>query len=109
MSARISIEPIFLVGQACSGVYEEAFFPETRKFSERRPAIRLCQACPVLGQCAAYAAQLVESRAISGCVIASVYVPNVADLARGAKERAVAVAQLKAIAADAPATGEVAA
>ena len=108
MSAQTSTEPV-LFGGACSGVDEEAFFPETRRLSERRPAIRLCQACPVLGQCAAYAAPLVENKAITGCVIASVYVPHTANLARGAKERAAAVAELEAIAADALATGEVAA
>ena len=57
----------------------------------------------------AYAAPLVENKAITGCVIASVYVPHTANLARGAKERAAAVAELEAIAADALATGEVAA
>lgn len=109
MSVQNPADAAVLVGRACSGPAQESFFPESRRLAERAPAIRLCQACPVLVQCAVVAAPLVESRAIAGCVIASVYVPHTANLARGAKERAAAVAELKAIAADAAATGEVAA
>lgn len=107
MSAQTSIDPVVFAGRACSGTGQEVFFPETRKLSERRPAIRLCQACPVLELCAAYAAPLVATKAITGCVIASVYAPRHVALYDG--ERAAAAAELEAIAAGAITAGEVAA
>jgi len=109
MNAQTFIDPAVFTDRACSGTGQEAFFPDPSKPSERRPAVRLCQACPVLQLCAAYAVPLVEDRAITECVIASVYVPSSVSNVHYDRVRTAAIAALKAIAAGAVTTGEVAA
>lgn len=99
MSTQTPIDPVLFADRACNGVGADAFFPVTRKLSERLPAVRLCEECPVLGLCAAYAGPLVAAGAIRGCVIASVYVPRSLNLARYGDERAAAVEELAVIAA----------
>ncbi|MFJ2839984.1 WhiB family transcriptional regulator [Nocardia sp. NPDC087230] len=109
MNAQTFIDPAVFTDRACSGTGQETFFPDPSKRSQRSPAVRLCQACPVLQLCAAYAVPLVEDRAIAECVIASVYVPSSVSNAHYNRVRTAAIAQLKAIAAEVTDLGEVAA
>lgn len=98
MSTELPIDPAVFADRACNGVDQEAFFPASRRLADRRFAQRLCQSCPVLDLCAEYAGPLVAAKAVSECVIASVYVPRT-DLRRYDSERAAAVDELAAIAA----------
>ena len=91
------IDPVVFTDRACRGVDQEAFFPAPRKLAARKPAQRLCRACPVLARCAAFAAAEAAAGRISECVIASVYVPRFDRRSRA--QRAAAVAELTAIAA----------
>ncbi|MFI5501137.1 WhiB family transcriptional regulator [Nocardia asteroides] len=109
MNAQTFVDPVIFADRACSGTGQEAFFPDPSKRSQRDPAVRLCQGCPVLQLCAAYAVPLVEDKAIAECVIASVYVPPSVSNVHYDRVRTAAVTQLKAIAAGAVTTGEVAA
>lgn len=62
-------------GLACSAT-PEAFFPSSRRTQEVLDAQRLCVSCPVLAECATWAAPRVERRELDDCVIASVHLPS---------------------------------
>jgi hypothetical protein len=63
------------VDLACTAT-PDAFFPSSRRTREVLDAQRLCVSCPMLAECAAWAAPLVERRELDDCVIASVHLPS---------------------------------
>ncbi|MEV0048011.1 WhiB family transcriptional regulator [Nocardia rhamnosiphila] len=62
-------------GLVCS-TDPELFFVSSRKPEQIEQAERACRACPLLAECADWAATLVERRDIADCVIAGVHLPH---------------------------------
>ena len=72
--------------RSCRDLPRDAFFPDRK--SDSGPAVRVCQGCPALAQCAAWA---VDAE-LSYCVVGGVYLPGAGP------SRARALDQLRAIA-----------
>ncbi|OBB51763.1 WhiB family transcriptional regulator [Nocardia sp. 852002-51244_SCH5132740] len=72
--------------RSCKDLPRDGFFPETK--SQRAVAVRVCQGCPALAQCAAWAV----GAGLSYCVVGGVYLPD------AGLSRAKALDQLRAIA-----------
>ncbi|MGK8506372.1 WhiB family transcriptional regulator [Nocardia asiatica] len=90
--------PVVYRDRACNGVDQDVFFPEgTRPAVEEAQAI--CARCPRLAECAAWAASLVRSGALSGCVIAAVKVPAAHSNSDRRRRRDAAADRLEAVAA----------
>ncbi|MGW0006121.1 WhiB family transcriptional regulator [Nocardia grenadensis] len=68
--------PEFWTGRACVGEDQDLFFPTQAQTGAARRAQALCAACPVLAQCAEWAAPLVERKDLVECVVAGVRVPR---------------------------------
>ncbi len=68
-------DPIYRPDRACAGVDVALFFPTPGRLVAVRKAQAVCAGCPVLAQCAAWAAPLVERKDLTDCVIGGVQVP----------------------------------
>ncbi|MFC9898497.1 WhiB family transcriptional regulator [Nocardia sp. NPDC127579] len=68
-------DPAGFPDRACAGVDQDIFFPYGLAAGAIRTAKGFCTACPRLRQCAAWALPMAASGALSGCVVAGVYLP----------------------------------
>ncbi|MGK8491874.1 WhiB family transcriptional regulator [Nocardia asiatica] len=83
----------------CLGVDQELFFSRGQNLTAVRRAQAICGRCPYLAGCAEWAAPVVRSGALSGCVIATVRVPAQFSNYRSQRLRDEAADQLEAVAA----------
>jgi hypothetical protein len=74
MSSINLLGPVLYRDRACNGVDQDVFFPSGTR-PEVAKAQAICGRCPRLAECAAWAAPLVRSGALSGCVVATVKAP----------------------------------
>lgn len=72
--------------RSCKDLARDDFFPASK--SQSGPAVRVCQRCPALAQCAAWAV----NAELSYCVVGGVYLPGAGP------SRARALDQLRVIA-----------
>lgn len=72
--------------RSCKDLSRDEFFPASK--SKSGPAVRVCQRCPALAQCAAWAVDA----GLSYCVVGGVYLPGAGP------SRAKALDQLRAVA-----------
>ncbi|WKG13582.1 WhiB family transcriptional regulator (plasmid) [Nocardia sp. PE-7] len=98
MSTETPLDPAFFANRACNGMPTNTFFPAPYDLATLDRARATCASCPVLRQCASWAAPLVENRLITEAVVAGVLTPALAGK-RYAAARAAAVEELAAIAA----------
>ncbi|WP_280507263.1 WhiB family transcriptional regulator [Nocardia flavorosea] len=68
-------DPIYRSDRACAGRELALFFPSPGRMVAVRKAQEVCASCPVLAQCAAWAAPLVERKDLVECVVGGVQVP----------------------------------
>lgn len=68
-------DPIYRSDRACAGRDQALFFPTPGRMVAVRKAQAVCAGCPVLAQCAAWAAPLVERKDLVECVVGGVQVP----------------------------------
>ena len=68
-------DPIYRSDRGCAGMEQAVFFPTPGRTIVARQAQAICAHCPVLAQCAAWAAPLVERKDLVECVVAGVQVP----------------------------------
>ncbi|MBF6522835.1 WhiB family transcriptional regulator [Nocardia farcinica] len=83
-------DPAYRRDRACAGVDQDVFFPAPSGQQSRRiaPARALCAACPVLAECAGWAEPLARAGALTGCVVAGVYLPSHHNTARRLRDAA---------------------
>lgn len=67
--------PAFGPRAACKTVDPEVFFPDPGRRVQARKAIEVCAGCPLLRQCATWAAPRVQARLLSDCVVGGVQTP----------------------------------
>ncbi|MEU4345430.1 WhiB family transcriptional regulator [Nocardia sp. NPDC023852] len=89
-------DPVVYADRACRGVPQDVFFPTGSQKTRIRRAQQICGRCPRLAACAAWAQPMAESAALSGCVVAGVYLPT--DRTEHQAEKAAAIAALAYIA-----------
>ena len=87
-------DPAAYTNRACKGVPQSVFFPRPNS-NDVAAAQQVCRRCPRLRVCAEWAVPMVESAALTGCVIAAVNVPGAY---RSHKARKAAVDELRAVA-----------
>lgn len=68
-------DPIYRPDRACAGMDVTLFFPTPGRLIAVRKAQEVCAGCPVLAQCASWAAPLVERKDLVECVVGGVQVP----------------------------------
>ncbi|GGL44235.1 WhiB family transcriptional regulator [Nocardia jinanensis] len=68
-------DPAARKDRACNNVAQDVFFPSAQQPKAVARAQGICARCPVLAECAAWAAPLVARKDLEDCVIAAVHVP----------------------------------
>lgn len=71
----MTANPALTPGAACRSVDPDLFFPEPGRRMQARRAAEICGGCPLLTQCAAWAAPQVHAQRLTDCVVAAVQVP----------------------------------
>ena len=69
-------DPIYRTERACAGANQHIFFPSGVQDAAIERAQLVCAMCPVLTECAAWAAPLVAAAKLTGCVVGGVYTPE---------------------------------
>ncbi|WP_236567481.1 WhiB family transcriptional regulator [Nocardia sp. CY41] len=91
--------PVVYRDRACHGVDQDVFFPNGSEPKDIRRAQEICGRCPRLAECAAWAAPLVRSGALTDCVVATVKAPAAHSNSDRRRRRDAAADQLEAVAA----------
>ncbi|MGV9546220.1 WhiB family transcriptional regulator [Nocardia beijingensis] len=94
-----ALDPAVYRDRPCLGVDQEIFFANGHNKTSIRRAQAICGRCPYLAECAQWAAPVVRSGALSGCVIATVRVPAQFSHSQLQRLRDEAADQLEAVAA----------
>lgn len=75
----MGIDPASWAARSCKGVDQDVFFPKRTSNAAIAAAQDICEGCPLLRECAAYAAPLVRSGALTQAVTAAVLLPRYGD------------------------------
>ncbi|WP_280266566.1 WhiB family transcriptional regulator [Nocardia wallacei] len=88
--------PVVHADRSCNGVDQDVFFPDLTDVAALSYARDICEGCPRLQECAAWAEPLARSGALNGCVVAGVRLPTFGK--RGQSGRDAAADELAAVA-----------
>nr|WP_246462145.1 WhiB family transcriptional regulator [Nocardia transvalensis] len=98
------VDPATDTDRSCRGVAQNVFFPRRSDVKALAYAQDICEGCPLLRECAAYAAPLARSGALTEGLIATVLLPRYGD---GQAARDAVAAELERVAATGRAVSDV--